>query len=789
MNRKQRHTKAGELFLSLCDRSADEQARLLDRACAGQPKLRAELEALLAEDRRAKSSLPDLPLERRPLHAPRLGVGSDASGSQPSRWAPESAYPAIPGYEIQGVLGQGGMGIVYRAREADHDRVVALKVLPRLLSTGNSSIVERFRREAAAAARLRHPNIVPIYDFGASNGCYYYSMQLVEGEPLNALIRRLRLESSREQVTSTDVEEGGANDYVQTSPLGGSTSAAGRYGAPAESGYFLRVAAWIAGVAEGLDHAHGMGVIHRDVKPGNLILSRGDRLMIADFGLALTDQDETLTRTGAILGTLRYISPEQALGNRVPVDERTDVYSLGATLYELLALEPVHSGREEKELLAAVVTQEPRAPSKVNAAVPKQLDAICMRAIQKLPEDRYATASDFAADLRAFLANQPTVARGPSTVGRLLKLFRRRKLQVLATCAVVGLAAVGLLLASAYRRERRNEQAGELISRGLVLQQDGRWSDAADVYIAALEVDPQSVRALGNLAIIRKEQYNAGGSADTTLLDEAEGYCGAALVIAPMNAGLWNVMGVVRKMQGSYEQAIEAYIEGLAVENVAPSMTLALLDNLAESQWLVGDDQAAERSIREAARLSDETDTPAWFVWQDLAALQLAQGDAEADASIQRAFASRTEPNWRLHVTRARIHLTLDELVDVPLAVRDAYAAVEASEPDARVERVMALALLRSGDWAGAVLHAENALQLGDEPAFANLIAALAEVGRSEFEQAQAYREAAAQTWPAALVDGGRIISTDRGMLWFDTAAELNSLHDEAELYLDRANK
>src|SRR5262245_4072492 len=219
--------------------------------------------------------------------------------------------------------------------------------------------------------------------------------------------------------------------------------AAGLSTAPpaAEPGYFRVVAQWGVQAAEALDHAHQLGVVHRDIKPSNLMVDAGGRLWVTDFGVAQFHSDARLTLTGDLVGTLRYMSPEQALAQRAVLDHRTDIYSLGATLYELLALVPAFAGTDRQELLRQIAFEEPRPPRRVNKAVPAELEVIVLKAMAKAPEERYATAQELADDLRRFLEDRPIQAKRPSLALRARKWARRHQ-AVVWSAAVVAVLAV-----------------------------------------------------------------------------------------------------------------------------------------------------------------------------------------------------------------------------------------------------------------------------------------------------------------------------------------------------------
>ena len=237
-------------------------------------------------------------------------------------------------------VGRGGMGVVYEAEQLSLHRRVALKILP-FAAAVDPRQLQRFKNEATAAGNLRHENIVPVHAVGSERGVHYYAMQFVDGQSLAALISELR--SPAENV----VKSLPAGNTIPLAKLATERDTGG----PAHFD-------WAAGLARqaalALEHAHQSGIVHRDVKPGNLLLDTRGQLWVADFGLAQFTGDAGLTATGEVLGTLRYASPEQALGRRGVVDQRSDVYSLGATLYELLTLRPPFDGHDRHELLRQI---------------------------------------------------------------------------------------------------------------------------------------------------------------------------------------------------------------------------------------------------------------------------------------------------------------------------------------------------------------------------------------------------------------------------------------------------
>jgi eukaryotic-like serine/threonine-protein kinase len=344
----------------------------------------------------------------------------------------EPAPTALGDFRIVREVGRGGMGIVYEAEQLSLGRRVALKVLP-FAGTLDARRLQRFKNEAQAAAHLQHQHIVPVYFVGQERGVHYYAMQFVEGRTLASLIAEARptQDASGSKVPDITTNYVPADTAVATIKAHSATvdakaSATGT-AVPGSTAYFRTVAQWGEQAAEALEHAHQMGVIHRDVKPANLIVDSQGHLWITDFGLAQFQSDSHLTLTGDLVGTLRYMSPEQALAKRVPIDHRTDVYSLGVTLYELLTLQPAFAGQDRQDVMRQIAFEEPTALRKRNKTIPAELETIVLKAMAKVPEERYATAQELADDLRHWLEDRAIRARRPSVVLRLRRWGRRHR--------------------------------------------------------------------------------------------------------------------------------------------------------------------------------------------------------------------------------------------------------------------------------------------------------------------------------------------------------------------------
>jgi eukaryotic-like serine/threonine-protein kinase len=566
------------IFFAALEKTAAERSGYLDCACGEDSELRRRVERLLEAFPQAADFLARPAVER-------PAAPSHENGSA---WTATPPLGQVGDYRILREIGRGGMGVVYEAEQITLGRRVALKVLPRQVSR-DPMVLERFRREARAAARLHHTNIVPVFEVGQEGNVHFYAMQFIQGLGLEAVItemRRLRDragsqskmnaaavgqrlrpsgEHSGQGIETATLGEGvevsavlqyiltGRFDTVDRGPepveaspsmlaralAGGletqaetesrgtkcnhalawtepenekadksvgpqrahrpepalSSSASTSSGSAILPGgtqlssvessrraLFRSLAQIGRQVAGGLAYAHARGIVHRDIKPSNLLLDTEGVVWIADFGLA-KGEDEGLTHTGDILGTIRYMAPERFRGEG---DARADVYALGMTLYELLTLRPGFDSRDRFELTEQIKTEEPRKPRTIDARIPRDLETIVLKAIEKDPKSRYQTAESMGEDLRRFLADEPIRARQVGVVERYWRWAGRNRAIALLGGVLIGVLVLAtmfsLLLAGSREAARKGAELARSEEAAARLK-----SDEANIRLRATE--------------------------------------------------------------------------------------------------------------------------------------------------------------------------------------------------------------------------------------------------------------------------------------------------------------
>ncbi|MDC0936553.1 protein kinase [Pirellulales bacterium] len=490
----------------------DPEARgeWLRRTCGDNLELRAEIEALLGfnDDAdqllqlsgAATSASPVLPRQR---EEPSAAVGAVQSGDR------------LGDYEIVKQIGAGGMGIVYEAMQLSLNRSVAVKVLPANLRSSPNSLA-RFRREVEAVARLRHDNIVAIHTTGDDGTISYYAMELVDGLSLSEVLAGLRRDpipelqmSSPPSHASLDQQNEPAERATWLTALltaddatdnNATLTESPAAGSPAGN-YFEVVAGLLAQVADGLSYAHSHQIVHRDIKPSNLLLSRDGRLHISDFGLARIIAEPAVTQTGEFVGTPYYMAPEQTNSALGDIDGRTDVYALGATLYEMLALRPPFPGSSRDEVLASIARHEHTPPRRLNSRVPRDLETICLKALEKHPAQRYPGAGEMADDLRRFVGQMPISAKRSGFAARSMKWCRRHPSMAASLIAACSLGLIATALAysaheSAKDKVLAEQQRDDVVARASRIEQDLHSAHAAVIRAQQTEHERVFERAL-----------------------------------------------------------------------------------------------------------------------------------------------------------------------------------------------------------------------------------------------------------------------------------------------------
>ncbi|MFO0869217.1 MAG: protein kinase [Pirellulales bacterium] len=529
-------------------------------------------------------------------------------------------------FRIDRELGRGGMGVVYEAWQESLQRRVALKVLP-FAALLDSKQITRFRHEAQAAAQLHHPHIVPVFAIGVERGVHYYAMQYIDGWPLDQVVARRRRPGRSAERSAA----GGVRPDLPPGPFSLDIG---------DATYLRTMADVAAQAADGLQAAHEAGVVHRDVKPSNLLVTADGHVWITDFGLARCRGDLELTRPGDFVGTMRYMSPEQARGPTQFIDPRTDVYSLGATLYELLTLHPALRGDTAAELLRQLEVGHPYPPRAWNPAIPFDLETILLKALAKSRDERYSSARELAEDLRRFLSGRPIVARRPTLLDRSFKWARRHRIPVTLGVLLLAAVAAGLAVNSAIVTQQREvaeralRTARESFQQyrdqlalsqnhlGMLHEQRGDIEQAEKSYRESIRLQREALRensrshtarinlaaTLSNLAVLQGSRNAADAE---TLFAECIEVQRELLAESPRDRSLAAALALTHSNRGSYrnrqgktEEAVESYREAirrleplhqdapgdaavardLAVSRNNLGMALQRLDQLAESE-------------------------------------------------------------------------------------------------------------------------------------------------------------------------------------------------------------
>jgi tetratricopeptide (TPR) repeat protein/tRNA A-37 threonylcarbamoyl transferase component Bud32 len=472
-----------------------------------------------------------------------------------------SSSPLLARYELHEKLGEGAMSQVFRGMDRQLHRPVAVKILRENLLFQETAR-KRFVREAQSLARMDHPNVVRVYDSGGTGTQMYLVMEFVEGESLGSILGR--------------------------------------------KGKDLRgLLALLEQAARGIHHAHQKGVIHRDIKPHNILVTKAGELKVADFGLAhLLDSDPGLTGTGAVLGTPLYMAPEQVSGSAGQITHRTDVYALGAILYEMLTGWPPHRGSSISEVYEKILHENPLPPHLAADGVPAELEVIALKAVEKDPSDRYASAEEFADDLRRYLAGEPILARPASTVTRWARWARKRQAILWPVLAAGVLVAIGAT--SWIARQQRETEASRLL-----------------------------VSARYPLDRAARAQYSRGTRVQdfSRWVGEADGAIEKAVQLAPELPSAHHLRGEVQILKGHYEEAERSWREAIKLDPKLGSAHFRLGQVLLWQAYLYKEEMWSDpKGLRRAASTKQAL--------EGAEELQIAQAEGSGfDSELQREIA------------------------------------------------------------------------------------------------------------------------------------------------------
>jgi tetratricopeptide (TPR) repeat protein len=488
-------------------------------------------------------------------------------------------------FEIVRIIGRGGMGAVFLARQVSLDREVALKVVSDI-SGARGKTIERFKREAKVLAKISHPNIVPIYEVGEEGPYSYFAMEHIKGTSLDKILASIR--NAKPGDKASDVMHKCLEAQAEVYDGKQQTDSGTR--AEIDTEYIINISKIIINIASALDYAHKRGILHRDVKPSNILIDSNGTPKLVDFGLAKAETQQTITISGEFFGTPNYVSPEQ-INKPETVDCRSDVYSLAATYYECLTLHPPFEGNTVNETLTRVISREAIPPKKYCPRLSTDFNTVLMHALEKLPDDRYPTAADFANDIKNLLEFKPITAKKPSITQRAYKVVRRNPVRTVTVLVAIIATTIVIALTVFYVRENKIADAGRLHAEGLAKMASGHHAEALVCFKKALVKDPTHVQA----AYLGAMCYQELGDPNKAILlykhaveigpNCAEAHFGLALsyqvlrrwkesigplqkavMLEPNNANYKEVLAAGYQQSENYQDAIKTYREYLAIK-------------------------------------------------------------------------------------------------------------------------------------------------------------------------------------------------------------------------------
>ncbi len=651
--------------------------------------------------------------------APTPVVSASAAPASPSAFGSVSStsvnrsdptpLPKIDGYDIISCLGRGGMGVVFEGYQQSTGRRVAIKFMLDA-ALASEAARKRFEREVEVVARLQHPGIVSIIDSGVRKGKYFYVMEYVEGRPLDLAM-------------------------------------------PAGQCNIHDAFRMMIQICDAVDYAHQRGILHRDLKPSNIIVDHAGQPHLLDFGLAKLVEDDTgkeghgklgltMSQPGQLLGTIAYMSPEQAAGKNEETSVRTDVYALGAILFELITGElPIRMGGSLKEILHWIAEEEPTLPSKIRKGLDKDIDAILLKPVEKKPDNRYATAGEFAADIKRYLAHEPIIARRVGPVGRSWRWVQRnRALSTAIAVASVTLVAVSttliLQILSETKRandEARNAKEQAAIARSSAAEADRQKSKAEDNLKRAQE----NYRILSNILKSAVDENQAAVSVDKMLTQASDRLDKTPPSTPQTESDIRATLGETMMRFGLFRRAIANLSRAVEVSEKAGLFeespeSAEVIHNLAAAYWWDGQYDKAEsyyvRSLAMRRRLFPGDHRDIALSLTHLAACRLRQGRVpeakelytEALDMRRRLFGQEHEQVAASLNNLAKCYQEAEDDATAENLFRQALEMITRVKGDkddgtAAASYNLAAFLLERGDASGALDHFSRALRIREE--------------------------------------------------------------------------
>lgn len=637
-------------------------------------------------------------------------AGDSASGGSGT-----GRTPVLGDFELRQEIGRGGMGTVFEAWQGSLNRRVALKVLAHQVSV-SANAVRRFQREAQAAAKLHHMHITPIFAQGQERGIYYYAMELVDGPSLAGVLTAARegmeVAPAHQAAAETVVirrEGGGEGKSSAPASFPGEASNEARrqmskdlaqsVGRPRELEQFAAVARHILSIADALEYAHRQGVVHRDIKPHNLLFGSDGHLRITDFGLARLSAEPGVTLTGEMVGSPLYMSPEQITEDRETIDHRTDIYSLGATLYEWLTGRPPFPGETRERVISQIANSDAAQPRTLCHEIPLALETICLKALERDRRRRYQTAGEFRDDLRRFLDSQPIRARRAGMGMRMQRFVARHPVAVLAAAAAMVAGSLSLAL---FRKQTEMEEA---TAQAVQAKQDfDRLLASAPFMVDGLPPELGGTLRMAEKVLPAVQNLIAG--------PDARGDQPSRETAGDASGSLRTPRGIARRASREFFESVATAAEETPNDELGKLLTLA-------RDKRVSDPQAALQNV-ESYLLVRPRDYPAHLLG---VALHAQRGDydaMEADAETLLAI-QRDDPKGYFWRALARFLRGEMEPSLADLALADQSPALTPW-----IQAVRALLLLQISQPAEAIRHLDEAIKHSPDMLAARLARAVA---------------------------------------------------------------